>query len=113
MSSKQVSFPEAYLALKSGKAVRHATWTDCSLILVPGKMCYLGQVEHPLVKKYLRDLDDHEPHVKVVENFQLVYAPHDMKTRCSDGIWGPHIVENYQVSAADIRSLEWTIYDFI
>lgn len=113
MSSKPVSFPEAYLALKSGKAVRHTSWTDCSLILIPEKKSYPGQVDHPLVKKYLLELSDYDPHVTVPESFQLVYTPLDMKTRCSDGLWGPHVVDNYQVSAAEIRSIGWTIYDFV
>lgn len=113
MRTKSISYPEAYLAMRNGRSARIANWKDKSIILVPEKKLFVGQVDHPLVKKYLIGLDSHEAGVTVAERFQLVYAPHDAKTICSDGIMGPHLIDHYQISASDMSRLDWVIYDFV
>lgn len=111
--SRPVSFPEAYLQLKMGKAIRLLGWKDKSIVLVPERKEYIGTVAHPLVKQYLIGLEEHEVAITVPERFQLVYSPYDSKVICSNGMKGPQVIDNYQISADEMRSLEWVVHDFI
>lgn len=113
MRARTVSFPEAYLSLKMGKAARMSGWKDKSLILVPEKKVYKGNVDHPLIKKYLDGLEGHEICATVPERFQLVYSPNDFKAVCSNGVVGPQVIDNYNITAEEMKSTQWIIYDFV
>jgi hypothetical protein len=113
MRTRTISFPEAYLQMKSGKAVRLKGWSDKALILVPAKKLYRGTVEHPLLKSYIERMDGHDVGFEVAERYQLVYSPSDEKTICSDEIVGPHLIDDYKLTAAEMGSLNWITQDFI
>lgn len=113
MATRRMSFPEAYLRLKAGKAIRISGWRDRVLILIPEKKLYKGCVEHPLLAGYIERLGGYDTHITVGERFQLVYNPSDAKAICSDGIMGPHIVDNYTVTAQEMQRLDWCVVEVV
>lgn len=113
MSNRRMSFPEAYLRMKAGKAIRIMGWRDKVLVLIPEQKLYKGTVGHPLLSDYIERLGGYDTHITVGEKFQLVYNPSDAKAICSDGIMGPHIVDNYSLTAQEMHRLDWCVVDVV